>query len=249
MSIIELQTAFVLHSRPYRDSSLIIDFFTLNHGRISAVARGVRAARSHSKALLQPFSPIVVSCVGKGELLTLRKVEEQSIPYRLFGEVLISGLYLNELLQRLLPRFDPYPHLFQAYQTTLTALAKEKTVKEMDLRRFEKTLLKELGYAVSLSHELHNGVPLQADQYYHYQPNSGVALLNGPHSRHNNAFNQYVFLGKHLLAIEQDQLQDSLVLRDAKRLMRLALHAILGHKPLQSRQLLQQSRVYLKENT
>src|SRR6185437_10727813 len=117
-----LQPAFVLHTRPYRDTSLLLEIFTPDYGRVSTLARGARGLRSRFKGLLQPFVPLLLSWYGKTELMTLSAAESQGKVLDLTGEKLLCGLYLNELLMRLLHRYDAHPQLYIVYQETLYAL-------------------------------------------------------------------------------------------------------------------------------
>jgi DNA repair protein RecO (recombination protein O) len=121
---VNLQPAYILHSRPYRDSSVILEVFTPEHGRISALARGARrkSRGGSAAALLQLFTPLLLSFSGRGELKTLTAREAAGTAVSLRGDRLYSGLYVNELLVRLLHRYDPHPQLFVAYGGTGTAV-------------------------------------------------------------------------------------------------------------------------------
>jgi DNA repair protein RecO (recombination protein O) len=227
-----LCSAYVLHYRPYRDTSIIAELFTAEYGRISVVARGARGGRSQLKGLLQPFIPIWIRFTGKSDLLTLRHAEAQGRSYTLCGKFLFSGFYLNELLLRLLQRYDPYPLLFQHYSDSLQQLEASECIQKV-LRHFEIRLLKELGYALNLSHEAETGIAVKENDYYYYNPVHGVQrLVNvGPETLTT------AYLGRHLLAILSEDFLDPAVLKDAKRLLRSALAPLLSEKPLQSRQL------------
>jgi DNA repair protein RecO (recombination protein O) len=227
---INLEPAFVLHSRPYRETSVLLDLFTHEHGRISVIAKGVRSKRSRLKSLLQPFVPLLISWQGKGELGTLTGAEGQGYYNNLNGECLLSGLYLNELLMRVLHKFDPQPGLYTIYQKTLLELQGEGLQKT--LRLFEKKLLEEIGYGLQLLYAQPAGTIIDADHYYHFHPEHGFEYY-GELNKTAGA----VFSGKSLLAIAADQLDDETVQRDCKRLMRLALAPLLGKNPLQSRKL------------
>ena len=148
---IALQPAFLLHRKPYRDSSRIYDFFTLDHGVISLMAKSVwRKEKGGSLAsLIQPFTPLLISFVGRASLKTLSKVELADNHKNLTGERIFCALYLNELLLKLVGRNIPYPELFGYYSTSLDAL-KIATYVEEPLRSFELFLLAELGYEIDL---------------------------------------------------------------------------------------------------
>src|SRR5690606_29026917 len=141
---IDLQPAYVLHTRDYRDTSLLIDFLTLDYGVVRAVARGVRGARRNQKrALLQPLQPLLVSLRGQGELLNLTLSEPAAAVLAIKGERLFSVMYLNEILCRLLPAQESHPALYRLYQSALLALLHGRELQAV-LRRFEFSLLTEL---------------------------------------------------------------------------------------------------------
>jgi len=162
-------------------------------------------------------------------LMSLNTAELAGVPFNITGNALFSGIYLNELLVRLLPRFDAYPAVFQAYHKTLIALQDHLTY-EHTLRLFEKALLIELGYGFALDKETHSGQPIQAEHYYEFIPNRGLnrcTLHDGGDS---------VFCGKSLLAMHREILEEADDLRAAKRLNRIAINALLGNKKLRSRE-------------
>lgn len=226
-----LQPAFILHHRPYRETSVILDLFTQDQGRIAVVAKGVRQSRSKWRALLQPFTPILVSYQGKGELMNLQSVEPHAMPIRLIGDCLLSGLYLNELLVRLLQKFDPHPELYTIYSETLLEL-QGTTLQQKSLRLFEMKLLEELGYGLQLQHDAASQKAFAADKHYRFHPEHGFEL-----QEEDEGLNVLVFSGKSLLALAREELEDETVLKDAKRLMRFVFGPLLGTHPLHSRQL------------
>ena len=156
---VDLQPAYVLHSRPYRDTSAIIELFTPEYGRLSAVPRGVRrqSRRRSSSARSQPFSPLLVSFSGRAELKTLVASESAGQPHVLAGNSLFSGLYMNELLVRLLHRHDPHPELFAFYAATLKDLSAGAALEPV-LREFELKLLDDLGYSFDFSVDAQTGL-------------------------------------------------------------------------------------------
>lgn len=170
-----LQPAWVLSRRPYGDSGFLVELFTVDEGRCGAVVRGAhrKKAGGSLSSLLQPFAPIVVSLVGRGELKTLRVTEAAARGYVLRGDLLLAGLYLNELVSRVIPRFDPYPQVFLTYGKALEHLA--AGIVEPVLRRFEFALLSALGYRVDWMCD-QNGDPVRDDQRYHFEPGSGFGL-------------------------------------------------------------------------
>jgi DNA repair protein RecO (recombination protein O) len=227
---ITLQPAFVLHHRPYRESSLLLDLLTLEHGRVSAIARGVRTARSRTRALLQPFVPLLVSLQGKSELVTLSGVESQRSSLMLRGAPLLSAFYLNELLTRVLHKHDPHPNLYTIYHETLIELQNNQ-FQQKTLRIFEKKLLEELGYGLQLQYDIPGKQPIMADKIYRFIPEQGFT----PHQEDD--IQAGVFSGKSILALANEELHDTDCLRDVKRLMRMAFAPLLGYQPLHSRKL------------
>lgn len=222
-----LSAAYVLHSRPYRDSSALVDLLTLEYGLQRVVWRGARGQRR--KLSPQSFVPLLVGLTGRSELKTLTQAEVAGSFARLQGETLFSGLYLNELLVRLLDSGDPQPLLFAAYQHALEQLASALPVEPV-LRRFEWQLLDLLGYGFSLISDA-NGQPVAAQQRYVWQ--AGQGLLPLPAAEADNAG----LCGAALLAMAADDWSAATTLRTAKQLMRQALAAQLGDRPLVSRTL------------
>ncbi len=223
----EFHAAFILYVKPYQETSALVETFCREHGRVGMVFRRVRGSKSGKAALLQPFQPLWVSYTGHHELRNGRQIEARGPSVWLTGTPLISGLYLNELLVRLLHRDDPHPGLFDAYESTLQALLNDQV--EPCLRLFERRLLAELGYEINF-HEDTEGVPLQQGQRYRFLPESGFAVQYG-------AARQTDFDGAELLLIGASRYEEPVVRRTAKRLFRMALATHLGNKPLMSRAL------------
>jgi DNA repair protein RecO (recombination protein O) len=170
---VEQQPAFILHSRPYRETSLLIECLTCDFGRVGLVARGVRRERTRiPRALLQPLLPIRIGWAGRGELATLSQVESASTGFDLQGEVLLCALYLNELVLRLTPRQDPQPNLFSDYLRTLTRLAQGEA-PAWTLRRFERDLLAHLGYGLVLDVDGDTGAAVLPEREYAYRHEVG----------------------------------------------------------------------------
>src|SRR5512142_3117405 len=158
---IESEPAFVLHSYPFRETSLVLEVFSRQHGRVPLVARGARRPRSALRGLLMGFQPLLLSWFGKHELRTLHSAEWQGGQPQLQGTALMCGFYLNELLLNLTARDDPHEHLFDYYRQTLQRLVHEED-HAATLRCFEKHLLQELGYALLLEHEASSNAPIEA---------------------------------------------------------------------------------------
>lgn len=234
---VSLQSAYVIHTRRYRETSLLIELFTEEFGRITAISKGVRSARSSHKGLLQPFVPLLASWVAKSDLATLSQVESAGTPYQLQGKPLISALYLNELLYRLLKNRDPHSELFKDYVTTLSALQNaEVEAIARALRVFEKRLLKAIGYALPLTHEGESMAPIESDKRYFYDSQIGFKPIEsaGVSWQHNQ---DRVFLGRTLLDLEAERFHDPESQKQSKHLLRLAIESQLGGKPLNTRRL------------
>ncbi|MDH4567890.1 DNA repair protein RecO [Pseudomonas sp. BN414] len=215
--------AFVLHSRAYRESSALVDFFT-PEGRLRAVMRG---ARGKAGTLARPFLPLEAEFRGRGELKNVGRLESAGIPNLLAGEALFSGLYLNELLIRLLPAEDPQPALFEHYAVTVQALAANRPLEPL-LRAFEWRLLDELGYGFALDSDL-AGQPIAPDGIYRLLPDAGLEPVA--------QLQPGLFQGRELLALAEADWSAPGALGAAKRLMRQALAPHLGGRPLVSREL------------
>lgn len=241
-SRVVLEAAYVLHRRPYRDSSLIIDALTAQHGRVALVARGARRAGSRLRGVLQSFRPLLLSWAGRGELGTLTGAEAcggSGLP----GAALVNGFYVNELMMRLMPRHDPYPGLYTAYETVVGRLAEETADRcgkrdERALRLFEKTLLRELGYGLALERDALQGAPIRAEALYYYYLERGAVPLGEASVSGAPRGGAVELHGQSLLALAREELDDERSLREVKRLMRAALAAHLGDRPLHSRSLL-----------
>lgn len=227
---VQLTPGFVLHLRPWRESSALLEVFTETHGRVGLVARGVRSARSRQRGDLQPFRALRLSWQARGELGTLTGVEPDGAAIALQGKALYSAFYLNELLMRLLARHDPHPGLFGHYRHCLQRLASGAQLEAL-LRVFELRLLEEAGYALQLDCEATTGEALQSDTLYDYHLESGPVAVPGARE------GGFVFRGESLMAMAREELSDPAVLSDAKRLLRSALKLYLGDKPLKSREL------------
>ncbi|TRX75878.1 DNA repair protein RecO [Pseudomonas mangiferae] len=215
--------AFVLHSRAYRETSALVDFLT-PQGRLRAVLRG---ARGRAGTLARPFVSLELELRGRGELKNVARLESAGIPWMLGGEALFGGLYLNELLVRLLPAEDPQPALFEHYAATVPALAANRPLEPL-LRAFEWRLLDELGYGFALDRDS-QGRPIDADGLYRLQPDAGLEPV--AHLQPG------IFQGRELLAMAEADWQAPGALAAAKRLMRQALAPHLGGRPLASREL------------
>ena len=219
--------AFVLHTRPWRETSLIVDVLSRHHGRIGVIARGARRATSSIKARLIPFQPLTLSWFGKAQLRTLHAAEWQGGGLMLRGHALMCGFYLNELLLRLLPEGDAHETLFDHYTVALADLNETGEVEPI-LRRFELDLLSELGYAQSLGH-LADGGAIDPEARYGYLFGEGVVAAT------NDAA---TYAGGTLLDLAAGDFRRPATLAEGKILMRALLAHVLGDKPLATRQML-----------
>lgn len=225
MARAQLEPAWVLSLRPYRETSALVELFARDAGRIGLVARGVRSGRARSRGLLQPFQPLLASFSDRGELGTLGALEAAGAPVPLRGEAVFSGWYLNELMLRLLPRRDPHPRLFGHYAEALGALA--GAAAGAALRVFEMRLLTELGYGLQLPE------PVEPDAWYRWDADQGLRLAEpGPSS----------YRGASLRALAQESLETPESLRDARRLLRAALRPHLGDRQLRTPEMLRSLR-------
>lgn len=224
---IDDEQAFVLHLHPYSETSLVVDVFSRNHGRVALLARGARRPRSAMRGMLMAFQPLELGWFGSGEVKTLAKAEWLGGMPLLAGRCLLLGYYLNELLVKMLAREDAHPALFAAYAAALQALA-QGAADAPELRRFEKTLLKELGYGLTLDVDAANGAPVRPERRYVYQVERGPVEAASDEQLP-------VLLGKTLLDLAADDYADPRTLAEGKLLMRQLIAHHLGGKPLQSR--------------
>jgi len=230
----DYQPAWLLYSRPYRETSVLAWLLTLEDGRINAVVRGVRTKKSRYRALLQPFTPLLVKVSGKQDLKSLVGLEATSAPHWLKGEALVCGLYANELLSRLLLTNQACPVLFRDYSLLLHLLSNADQ-REPALRRFELSLLDHLGYPLIFTDN--QGEPLLKEGLYRWLPEQGFVAIKGIAEPDNRTYT-----GASLLAIAEDDWQLKLTRQTAKALTRQLLAPLLGSKPLLSRQLFLQMK-------
>lgn len=232
------EPAFVLHSYPFRETSLILDVFSRQHGRMAMVARGARRPRSSLRGVLMNFQPLLLSWFGKGEVRTLHSAEWQGGQPYLQGTALMCGFYLNELLLNLLVRDDPHGQLFDYYRATLYRLAHEAD-HAATLRCFEKHLLQELGYALLLDREAGSDKAIQAELCYRYVVERGpLPDESGPDG--GDGSTGFPVLGKTLLDMAADEYADPATAQQSKQLMRMLLNHHLGGKILHTRELIKE---------
>jgi len=227
---VQQQAAYLLHHRPFRDTSLLLDIFSRDHGKLALVARGARTQKSRLKAVLRPFMPLSLSWVAKSDLGTLTGAELDGRPLTLGGDSLMSGYYLNELLMHFLHRHDAQPEVFAAYAETVVRLAASADPAPA-LRVFELELLKLLGYAVSFGQDAISHEEIRADAHYEYRAEQGPVRVN-------RSSGQMVFSGTELIGIREHRFEEVDSLRAASRLLRELIAFHLGGKELKSRKVL-----------
>lgn len=223
----QLEPAFILHARNYRDTSVMMDVFSRESGRYSLIAKGARSKNSRMKGQLQPFIPLLLASVGRGELKTATTIERLPIILRLTGHGLLLALYVNELLYRLLGKFDPMPDLYDQYEMLLHQLQQESGQVEA-LRAFELNLLQEMGYGINFYFDARNGDEIDVAANYRFRVNEGFYRTNDSGDE--------VFSGAELdrIASGDFTMVDATRLR---HLTRTSLAPLLGDKPLKSRAL------------
>ncbi len=224
-----LQSAYVLHVRSYRESSGLIDFITPDHGRLTLLAKGFKSGKKQRKTFLQPFRKLSIAWVGRGELKTLSVAEEAEPPLVLEEQALMSALYVNELLTRLLHPHDPHAEIFELYENTLKALS-DASVLELVLRNYEKNILEALGYGMMLDTDV-DGVALDPQSMYCYLPESGPVRSDRPIG------GGVLLSGETLLLMHSGKLSGERALKESKLLMRYILSRYIGEKPLKTREL------------
>lgn len=235
MTQVENEPAFVLHRRPYRETSLLLDVFSLSEGRIGLVARGATRPRNPWKAQLQPFQPLLLRWQGRGELKTLTDAESRPAAPLSGQSRLYCGFYLNELVQRLVPQQEPVPELFAAYLEALQMLRDGGDI-ELGLRHFEQQLAATLGYGFKWDWATDLDAPVVGDRDYAFDPQQGIVAFEGPGTllRH--------LPGRTLLELAAGQWDHTDTRLLAKRAMRRLIDYLLQGRPLQSRRLFTETK-------
>ncbi len=230
---VDSQPAYILHTRSFRDSSLIIEFLTADYGRVSAVLKGVRSNGKSAKqkqGVTQPLIPLLISWSGKSELKTATQIEARTAPMVLQGNRLFSALYVNELLTRLLRAGEEHADIFSLYEWVLGRLQNTEQAVEPILRHFELSLLEALGYGLNLSVESATGAAVKPDHFYQLRNGQEIVAVEA------KELERGLYLGADLLEIASRQYSEQ-SRRAAKRICRQALEVHLGNKPLKSREL------------
>jgi DNA repair protein RecO (recombination protein O) len=224
---ISLTPGYLLHHRPWRDSSRILEVFSREHGRLTLFARAVRGPQARLASVLQPFQPLLLSWSGRGEAPALAAAERAGHSAPLPPACLLAAFYLNELLMKLTTRHDPLPELFDHYHEALARLRSGEDLEPV-LRIFEKRLLEVLGYGLDLTTEAHSGRPVEAGHFYEFRPARGLAPAPPAGAG--------ALCGQSLLELATERLSSARSLEDARRLLRAALAACLEGRPLATRE-------------
>lgn len=225
-----LEPAFLLHHRPWSDTSRILDLMTRAHGRVTLFAHGARRPKSPLRAVLRPFLPLLVSWSGTGDGGTLTSAEAGEGRFALPAERLMSGFYLNELMLRLLPKEDRHEALYDAYAAALRQLA--GGVEHAALRAFESVLLEELGYGVDLARDAGSGRPLESDRYYQFEPGRGVIAVRDTDAAAD------AYCGRDVLGVAHGEFGQAPVLKAARRIYGAAIAHCLEGRGLASREVM-----------
>lgn len=237
---VDLQPAYVLHARPYRDTSLLLDLLTPVYGRITAVARGVRQGKGSKRQMLNPFQRLLVNWQGKSNLKLITAFESDQHQLRLVANHLYAGFYLNEILVRLLPEQDAIPYLFEVYEQSLRRLAGQEELEPI-LRQLEFFLLAGLGYGLDFTQDARDSAPIRPDRNYCCDIHEGFFTLPADVDarEHQSGESQpgSLFPGAVLLAIAASDYSAHETRQQAKRLSRMLFKPLLGRRPLKSREL------------
>ncbi len=232
---VDQQPGFVLHTYPWRETSLIVEALSRDHGRLAMVAKGARRPMSALRGVLMAFQPLLIDWSGGGEVKTLVRAEWQGGLPLLSGRALLCGYYLNELVVKLCAREDPHPALFDDYRAALLALARQMPLAPV-LRRFELALLRELGYGVGLAHDAASGEAIEPERSYVYIIEQGPT----PVTAAAGDAEAPVLSGRTLLDMAQGEFERPETAAQSKQLLRVLINHYLGGQPLQSRRVLKE---------
>ena len=230
------EAGFVLHTHPYKETSLIVEAFTRRFGRVALLARGARRPRSAMRGVLLAFHPLRLNWSASGELGTLVAVEWAAGLRSLEGLALMCGFYLNELLLRLLPREDPHEELFDVYASSLARLS-ARAPHAAVLRGFERRMLAELGYAPLLERDAATGRAIEPERRYAYEPDRGPVAVTGREGRPGAGID-VVVSGRTLLDLARDEYERAETRDEARALLRALIAHRLGGQTLHTRTVL-----------
>lgn len=224
------EPGFVIHTRPYSETSLFVELFSRQYGRLTTIAKGARRQKSKFRGALLPFRPLATGWTGKGEMPVLTLAEPAGLWTEMRGQSILCGFYVNELVIKLLHRYDAHPELFDYYADTMARL-RRGDAHESILRLFEKRLLGELGYAMNLERDADRRGEIQPDRRYRYIPHIG------PVSEDSERKGGIPITGATLQALRNESLAEPRDLKESKRLMRAMIAHQLENRTLFSRKL------------
>lgn len=228
--IIENEPVFIIHQRPYSETSQILNLFSKNQGRVDVIAKGSKRPKSKFRSFMQPFMLLNASWSGRSQLKTLRNIEAfQDHKSLIDSDHFLSALYMNELILNFLSNSDPYPDLFEIYYEVLTQF-KSSDQHEPMLRMFEIKLLEEIGYAINFQTEALNAKKIESDEFYRYEPEQGFHLL--PEDSHINKYS-----GKQINRIKEMDFSDPETLLAAKKITRETIQFHLGGRELMTKKM------------
>ena len=222
-----LVQAYVLHVSKYRDTSLIADLYSRENGRFSVIVKGARSKKSRYRGLIEAFTPLMLSISGKSDLKLVTGIEFPKKPFSISGRNLFVALYVNELLFRLLEKFDPLECLFDAYEKLLTDFEKSEDITQ-SLRQFEIDLLRELGYGINFYSEANAQEEIVPESYYRFVVNEGFHIAEES--------SEMRFLGREIRNIASGKLE-KVEASKLRFLTRSSLAILLGDKRLTSREI------------
>lgn len=227
---VQNQAAFILHRRPYRDTSLILDLFSKDYGRLSLVAKGANTQKSRIKGILQAFQPLFISWSRKSEMGTLTNAESRLPPFGLQNEALYSALYVNEIMLKLITRDDPHAEIFAQYEKVLERLSHGENI-EVTLRLFENEFLQSLGYHIDYFYDAESQQDIDEEKFYEFIPDLGFKLASENTQKNNQVS------GADILAIAHSNYSNPSTLITARKISQLRLHNLLGDSEIKSRDL------------
>ena len=225
---IDQQPGFVLHTYPYRETSLIVEMFSRDYGRLALMAKGARRPMSALRGVLMAFQPLLVDWSGGGEVKTLVRAEWVGGQPMLAGRALLCGYYLNELLVKMMPREDAHAELFETYATTIARLPGQSRFEPL-LRQFELSLLEQLGYGVPLAREADSGAPVEADVEYRFIIDRGAVRVSSTDDT------LIAVSGQTLIDMAANRFDSARTLQQSKALLRQLIQHHMGGQTLQSR--------------
>lgn len=232
---ISQQPAYLLHRRPYSETSLLLDIFTQEYGRLTLIAKGCRKKKNQAQGLFLSFKPLLLSWTGKGELPILTSIEHSEYVKTPSSMGINCGYYINELIMKLLHRHDPHEQLFNRYHQSFLDLSQGQDAN-LVLRVFEKYLLQEIGFSLVLDHDVETGEVINEKSEYKYYPQSGPVLSAN--------VNDETISGETLIALQKERFTTDKVKRQARFLTRYLIDIQLNGKEIRSRRIMREIQQY-----